>query len=131
MATITHLELLDKWKSFYKDKGLKSVAPYETHGDIPYSYVLPKFKDIERMRPIVSYKKHPLRKVFNIAARALTFLLKSCTDIQHLTLWETNHLLPQIEKMTDQWMDKKFKYLLITGDIKNMFAATRRTNRSN
>jgi len=121
MTSITTQDLHILWRNFYKAKHLKTIAPYDTKGDIPYGYILPKFKDIEKMRPIVSYKKHPLRKVLNISARALTFLLKSCTELKHLTLWETNHILPQIQMLTDRWIEKGYQYQLITGDIKNMF----------
>lgn len=45
-------------------------------GKLDYAYLLPKNKDLTRDRPIVSYTHHPLKRLFNIAARALAFIVK-------------------------------------------------------
>ena len=113
--------IIKEWETFYKEHLLK-VGTFNKKGRLPYGYILPKFKDLNRTRPIVSYFHHPLKNILNIFARAITFLLKSCTEIKHLTIWTTDSLMANIQMQTDGWMNKEeYRYRMITGDIKNMY----------
>ena len=117
----TEETLMKKWCIFHKDN-LKNVGPFNKKGGIPYGYILPKFKDLNKTRPIVSYYHHPLKRILNIFARALTFLLKTCTSVRHLTIWNTDALIANIQMQTNGWMEPgKYKYTMISGDIKNMY----------
>jgi hypothetical protein len=57
------------------------------HYSTPASYVLAKNKNIMKDRPIVSYAKHRLRKIYNVCSRAILFALNQDT-IHQYTLWK-------------------------------------------
>jgi len=118
----TEDKLLNEWHNFYK-QNLQNIGMYfNKKGRIPYGYILPKFKDLNKTRPIVSYYYHPLRRILNLFARALTFLLKTCTVVKHLTIWNTDALIANIQLQTNGWMERNnHQYDIITGDIKNMY----------
>ena len=103
-SNMTEKELFEQWKAFH-GKHLTKIGPFDKKGRIPYGYILPKFKDLNKTRPIVSYYCHPLKRVLNIFARALSFILKSCTTIEHLTIWNTDALVDNIKLQTHQWID--------------------------
>ena len=74
-------DIVDKHLSKFKtwaNKSLKSLALPRTlnRSALPNCYGLPKFKDLNKERPICSYFKHPAKRVFNVCARALTLLMK-------------------------------------------------------
>jgi len=117
----TEEEILRDWRQFHKEH-LGKTGSFNRKGKLPYGYILPKFKDLNKTRPIVSYYYHPLRRLLNIFARALTFLLKSCTEVRHLTIWTTDALMQNIKHQTEEWMaDNECEYAMVTGDIKNMY----------
>jgi len=49
------------------------------------------------MRPIVSYFNHPLKKLFNTTAKAITVMMKT-SKVEHLAIWGTGKLLLQSRK---------------------------------
>jgi hypothetical protein len=49
------------------------------HYSTPTSYVLAKNKNIIKDRPIVSYTRHRLRKIYNVCSRAILFALNQDT----------------------------------------------------
>jgi len=113
--------IIQEWQAFYEKHAMR-LGPFNKKGKIPHGYILPKFKDLNKTRPIVSYYHHPLKQILNITARAITFLLQTCTTIRHLTLWNTNALVANIQLQTNTWIDReKYNYRMTTGDIKNMY----------
>ena len=73
--------ILDRWETFYDKHNYSKWFNYPRRvaGDdspLPVSYVLPKNKDVKKDRPITSYFKHPFKKVFNAAGRALLHILE-------------------------------------------------------
>ena len=68
---------------------------------LPYAYVMPKDKDIQRIRPIVSYFKHPLKRLLNMAARAVLLVLKRA-DVSSFTLWKTGDFTATLSDITER-----------------------------
>ena len=64
----------------YVENGLEEIVPFKKNGVIGNAYILPKDKDINKIRPIVSYYKHGCRKLGRMVARALTVLIKRITS---------------------------------------------------
>ena len=121
---LTTTEVMGKFEDFHKKNNLNKIKVF--HGktrSIPYSYCLPKSKDITRIRPIVSYYKHPLKESYNYASRALTQIIKQ-TETRHFTLWKTQDLKPKI-KLIQSELGKLYgdntKFKTMCADIKNMY----------
>ena len=89
---------MDLFKSHYTSLNLEKIQTFSTNKSVPYAYILPKFKDIERMRPIVSYYNHPLKKSLNLASRALACILKHA-ELDEFVLWKTQDLRNEIDKI--------------------------------
>ena len=68
--------ILDFFISTYLENGWEKVAPLKKNSGLPYGYILYKNKETSRVRPIVSYFSHPLKEVFFIVQRALSYMLK-------------------------------------------------------
>ena len=113
-------QILKKWKEETRSKGFRKI--WNNKGTIPYCYGLPKEKDIEKLRPIVSYSKHPMKKQFNQIGRILLFMLKR-TKIRSLNLWKTGNIKEEIKeanKMIDQW-GGEIEVEMEVHDIKEMY----------
>lgn len=110
--------ILDTWRRL--DTGDDYFFSMKKTGDLPYGYVIPKEKDINKMRPIVSYYHHPWKHVLNVAARALTFLMKAAKVDQYV-LWQTFDLRRRVKEIDDWASGKNEEVLMIGGDIKNMY----------
>jgi hypothetical protein len=120
---ITEEEIVNGWKKAYDGHKWHSVAPLCTYGSVPYSYVIPKFKDLSRNRPIISYRTHPLRKVFKVALRALVFLVKSIS-VKTFTLHRTQDLLSRLKDIECDLGDnyeQNTEFLEFSVDVKEMF----------
>jgi hypothetical protein len=89
-------------------------------GALGYAYVLPKNKDpCNKERPIVPSTSHPLKRIFNIAARVLIFLL-STVKIPHFNILATKDL-KDFAKQSQAWCHSAKDLIGVTFDVKNMF----------
>ena len=81
---------------------------WNTKGDLPYCYSMPKEKDINKMRPIVSYANHPLKRQFNKIGKVLLFMLKE-SKIESLTLWKIDDVeeLKKVNEIVKEWKKKE------------------------
>jgi len=100
---------------------------YVRSGSLPYFYILNKDKDVKRDRPLVSYRKHPFRRIFNVASRIITFIANTI-DTKHCNLMRCTDLLDRITKVqrlahADHGEHARFVYKM--GDIKNMYTELR------
>ena len=90
---------------------------------VAYAYILIKDKNTKKIRPIVSYRLHPYRKIFNIIARAISFMV-STIKIKHCNLEKCDDLKPTLEAFASKanrrfGQSTRFAYMI--GDIKNMY----------
>jgi len=69
-------DILEGMQQRYKDVGLEMLAKWKVEGELAWGRAIPKHKDIERMRPIVSSCKTGYHRAGKIAARCLTVLVK-------------------------------------------------------
>ena len=73
--------ILDKWEKAYDLQGFSSLLRYPkrvSHDEspLPNAYIMIKNKDICKFRPIVSYFRHPWKRLLRAAGRALDLLLQ-------------------------------------------------------
>ena len=87
---------MDLFKSNYISLNLDRVQCFDTRKSVPYAYIIPKFKNITTMRPIVSYYHHPLKNCLNLASRALACVLK-IAKLDEFVLWKTQDLNKEIK----------------------------------
>ena len=110
-------DILTSWKQLYHNcEAAMSLGKFNFSGDLPYAYAIPKDKDKTRFRPIVSYCNHPLKWIYNRAARAIFFLLLEA-HIGNMLI-KCNDLVSVIEKFTQ---GNTYELFLTTFDIKDMY----------
>lgn len=105
--------ILQYMKKF--NQRFKSYTP--KNSALPSSYILPKNKDIQRYRPIVSYFNHPCKTLFKIASRGLVHLLKHSQE-KSFSIFNT---LDPMKFIKEQKLVKYGKHLLLKADIKEMY----------
>jgi hypothetical protein len=83
---------------------------------------LPKNKDLGKARPIVPFSKHPMKKLFNIASRALTFLIKEA-KLKAFTIWKVGDTTQFIKDLNSMIAGNGRAVHLFKRDIKEMYTA--------
>lgn len=116
IAELTEMEIRQKWR-----KEMKWWGREDQEGEIPVAYALPKEKDIRKMRPIVSYKKHPWKGTLNMAARLIFFMIKK-VRMDETIIWKTNDLKRMVEDL-NKWVKNDEEVVNFTADIKNMYTS--------
>jgi len=98
---------------------IRFKSKFKNKANIPYVYLLMKFKDPKRERPIMSYYLHPLKKLFNIAGRCLVGLTQQLEN-QGFILWKGGDLKEKYKAFN---MDtaKENRFMMFSVDIKNMY----------
>ena len=123
VSSHSHSFILSLFPKFLSIANLTNHFRIPTKHDLPYCYYLDKAKDTTRSRPLVSYFHHPLKKLFNYAARALTLVLQSC-KVQSSVLWRTKDLVNDVDSIRQQLMSTyqtNTKIMMFCADIKNMY----------
>ena len=98
---------------------LNTLPAKANDGAIPYGYLMPKSKDLNKSRPVVSYFKHPQKRKLNFAGRALMWLLHR---LQHKGLsksFSSFDTRDYAATMADVKLPPGTKVYL--GDVKNMY----------
>ena len=117
LSNKTKAEIISIWKQLYYDNtAAMKLGKFNFYGSIPYAYAIPKDKDKSRFRPIASYAKHPLKWIYNRAARGLFFIL-TFAGIGN-SLIKCQDLKNKIKCFT---LNNKYKLFLTTFDIKDMY----------
>ena len=119
---LTEDQILKKWKKDNRKREKKMT--WSDKGSLPYCYGIPKEKDIEKMRPIISYTHHPLRRQFNKVGRVLLFMLKK-SKIESLTLWRIDDVEKELMKLNEIIKDwrkvEEIDLKMEVFDIKEMY----------
>ncbi len=112
---------------FYESINGSYYGKYNYSGTLGYAYCLPKHKNLERIRPIVSFCNHPLKHILRIVGRCLQFLILQLDEfVPHYILHRTIDLKIKLQNYLKQ-IEKQFssstpiEFICITSDIKNMF----------
>ena len=108
----------------------KHGEEYETNAKLPYAYVLPKDKDLERPRPVTSYCAHPLKKLLTKVSVVINFLLISLPK-NNFNLDKVNDVTLFLSKLkdTNDALSKHtpLKIFPFSFDIKEMFTNLKHT----
>lgn len=88
-------------------------------GTLPIAYIIPKNKNLNKYRPIISYSNHSLKKLLKIASRGLFHILKNIKSIKHFNITKSTEFM---EFIKDIKLKSSKQYMLIKGDIKEMFS---------
>ena len=99
---------------------------FKNKARVPYLYLVPKLKDVNKLRPLASYFRHPLKYVYKYAGMALIIILKALTNTHHFNLFRTYDTLDHLEKIFQEIenLEKTFPDLHIStyaGDVKQLF----------
>jgi len=118
-ATTDRNAILKQWQQKFESlKNKSDIGTFNKKGDIPLAYGIPKFKDFNRYRPIVSYSNHPLKRVFNRVSRGLMFLLEQINP--PTVLFRIFELTKKIQEFAEKNKHVN-KFYALTLDIKNMY----------
>lgn len=115
--------ILKQMDTFLDRKEIQAIDSKRKGASLPYNYVLSKYKDINRSRPVTSFYFHPVKKVYRKVGAALNYLL---------THWPiANFNLDQVSDVTaflrkaKVWKEKMTTFGLETAelqwDIREMF----------
>lgn len=114
-------EVLNIWKRHVKS--MEFDTRWNKKGTLPYAYGIPKEKDLNKFRPIVSYANHPLKRLLNTTGRIINFMMKKC-NLEGMTLWKTNDVTEKLlefnEKIQEVW-NNEMETIMIVSDIKDMY----------
>lgn len=104
-------------QSWYK------LCGWYRNGKLPYVYINYKNKDVNKYRPIMSFTQHPMRSLYKLGGRALTFLINQIpNNYKHFNLFNPMHVKTFINNTNQQFstldVDNIYPYFV---DIKNMY----------
>ena len=68
---------------------------------VPYLYLQPKRKNFEKHRPLASYFKHPLKKVYKVAGQGLMIILQTL-QVEHMNLFTTYSTKEKVKEIFGQ-----------------------------
>jgi hypothetical protein len=128
IGTNLHNVIIALETQFKKQKWFK-YAGWNRKGQLPYVYLNPKYKDLNRYRPLMSYSNHYLRALFKLAGSALTFmLLQIPMRYQHFNLFNMTCVKTFIDSTNKQFatldVDAIYPFLV---DISNMYTEMQHT----
>jgi hypothetical protein len=92
-------------------------------GKLPYAYINYKHKDTNKFRPIMSFAQHPMRSLYKLGGKALTFFINQIPNqYSHFNLFNATHVKSFINNTNQQFstldVDSIHPFLV---DIKNMY----------
>ena len=61
---LTPNQVLAIFRNKYKTGGWDRITSLCKKANVPYLYLVPKLKDVNKLRPLASYFRHPLKKVY-------------------------------------------------------------------
>ena len=119
---ILEKQILKRWEK--ENQKRKRKFTWKKDCGIPYCYGLPKEKDVKKLRPIVSYSKHPMKRQLHYIGRVILFLLKQC-KVESLTLWKIDDIdkeIDRINKIIKDWIANEDLVLnMEVFDVKEMY----------
>ena len=122
---LTSKFILDGIHEKYRRLNLHKIAPW-TNGTLPYMYCTPKHKDpIKKTRIIASYFRYPLKKLYKLASKAGTWLLRSLPEkYRHFTLHKVGDVKKRLheglKQVTKQYKDNT-EIISFQTDVKQMY----------
>ena len=110
-------KIMKTWRETFKERGWDFFIRWGAQAGLAHPYLLLKEKGLLKFRPIVPYSRHPLKLLFNMAARALRHLYRS--------MQPPSFTLDRADQLTDllaQVSQKGYRSVEARlGDVKNMF----------
>jgi len=117
-------QVLKYWKDTNERREKKML--WSIKCSLPFCFGIPKEKDISKLRPIISYARHPLRRQLNMVGRALLFALKK-SGIRNLTLWKVEDIegkLQRVNNMIKDWKkNEEINLKMQVYDVKEMYTS--------
>lgn len=122
---LTSDDVISIWKRQGEEAGIP--GRFDRKGTVPYCYINPKNKDVQRFRPIVSFAQAPHRSQLNLCARALHFVLQQLPR-SHFTLWNAwdarKAILEAQETLASAtFADDTCSIRAVVADVKDMYTA--------
>ena len=124
-----HKDIIKHWARLYKKRGWDKFATFDNKGNFNTPYAIFKAKNIvdpdvrkdkwHKGRPIAPQTKHPMRRLFHITGRALSFIT-SCTTKDEFTL-HTSQQVPQFLQQTQSELGPLGTLKMNVKDIEGCF----------
>jgi hypothetical protein len=94
--------VLSNLEDAYNLHGWSRIAPLynREHARVPYMYLSPKRKDTTKFRPLASYFRHKLKRVYRVAGQGLMIILKTL-EVPHMNLFTTYSTKAKIREIYD------------------------------
>ena len=83
---------MEEQKEDFLACGLGNIAPWQKGGSLPYCYILKKFKNWKRCRPIVSCRENPARVSLQVVAKGATLAIQLTDTIHHFDISSTHQV---------------------------------------
>ena len=119
--------MLENFREKCKKEGWDKGAKLCRNPDKPYSYLVPKLKNKNKMRPLESFCKRMLNFVYNYASMALFLVvLKNLSNANHFKFFKTYDAMEKVEEIIQgiQNLESDHSDLYIStyaGDVKQLF----------
>ena len=81
-------QVLTIFRNRYKTGGWDRITNLCKKADVPYLYLLPKLKDVNKLRPLASYFRLPLKNVYKNARMGLLQILNNLSNVHHFNLFK-------------------------------------------
>lgn len=117
----TEQQWLQALRLEWREHGWDKIAGLYQHGRASHAYYLPKNKDVLKNRPITPCVHHPLRNLYSISSRGLSFVL-DCAEFDHFNLPATTGFKAWMVKANLLLQDHQCDNPSVVGhDVKEMY----------
>src|SRR5262249_44819373 len=122
-AADNETRILERIQHEYQKRKLEKVTKLNKIGSIGCARVIPKMKDLTRMRPLVSYTQFISRNASKLASRCLTVIEKDLNKKWNsINLTKTDNLAKVIKAINQTHEIRKVeKWTFLELDIKDQF----------
>jgi hypothetical protein len=126
MCSIPESGILKSCRVDFVSNKWNKYCTWKPSGSLGYAYCLPNNKDCKLSRPIVPNCKHPLARLFNMAARGFGFILQHI-KISHYNLFTTQQFVTELAQLSNVVADfcrlgHASDVVCAQSDIKDMYS---------
>lgn len=125
VVMLSESDILRAGRKDFVARGWNKYSSWNTKGTLGFAQCLPKNKDCQLSRPIIPNFKHPMARLFNIAARGMAFVLQFL-KMPHFNLFTTQQFVAQLATLSpvvaEQYsLGTCTDVVCVQSDIKDMY----------
>jgi hypothetical protein len=115
----TEQVVLRNQKVLFQHTNLRSIAPWQRTGSLPYAYILKKHKDVTKSRPVVACCAHPTRTAFAVTAKGGSLAILLLCDKFHIDVATVYQMVQKLWNTNPMCVPGQFA--VASFDVKQMF----------